>query len=89
MARGGHRPRPRGKPLQQMVLEELKEAGENGVSYDELLLEFKEYKPNSVSAVISQLSDVHNIKKVPYRRSGFGNLVFKYTLLPQKKIEIK
>jgi hypothetical protein len=79
----------RAQNLSQSILEELRAAGADGMTMPELFLEFSEFDYKSVVATVSKLRQVYNIKMVPEGRASTGNLIYRYTLLPPKKFEIK
>lgn len=77
------------KSLRVLVFERLKAAGDKGVTIEELYAEFKRYTTWSVSKAMSDIRKDNNVKRIPYRVSGDGNILFRFTLLPPKKIDIK
>lgn len=47
------------------------------------------YAIATVKQTMGYLMEVHNIKKVPIKKSSSGLTQYRYTLLPPKKIEIR
>lgn len=49
----------------------------------------REYSIHTIKSTMARLAEVHNIKKVPIKRSSSGLTQFRFELLPPKKIQIR
>jgi hypothetical protein len=76
--------------LRDALIAELRAAGAEGMTIEAIYLEFSEYAQKSIHAQLYSLNAVsYNVKRVPYGRSGNGNPLSRFILMPPKKIEIK
>ena len=66
--------------LNKALLDELRAAGDEGMSIDAILLEFSDYHYTSVHGALSRLCQAYPIKKRPLRRNADGNIMFQYIL---------
>lgn len=75
------------RKLGEKMLEMLKKGP---VTSADLYMAFeRDYSFRTIKTTMWSLSQVHNIKKEPLKKSSSGLTQYKYTLLPPKKIEIR